>query len=65
MITDERIYHRLPLEVQLRKLNREIQNEGLLAEARERKFFQKPISRRQRRESAKRRLVIRRARYGY
>ncbi|TSC95774.1 MAG: Uncharacterized protein CEN88_435 [Candidatus Berkelbacteria bacterium Licking1014_2] len=56
---------RMPIEVQLRKLNREIQQEGILTEARQRRYFAKDITRRQRRESAKRRLVIRRARYGY
>lgn len=52
-------------DVLVRKFFREVQQSGLLTEAKRRRFREKPISRIKRRVSAKRKEVIRRQRRGY
>ncbi len=46
------------LENMIRRFNRKVQQSGVLAEARKNQYFEKPISKRDRREKA----IIRRAR---
>lgn len=55
----------VPLEVQLRKFHRDSQQNGILSEIKRRRFSEKPLSRRKKRESAIRKAARRRIRYGY
>lgn len=47
-------------EVALKRFNRKIQQDGILAEARRREHFEKPAVKRKRKEAARRRKMVRR-----
>ena len=46
-------------EIALKRFNRKIQQDGILAEARRREHYEKPSVKRKRKEAAKRRKAIR------
>lgn len=46
-------------ETALKRFNRKVQQDGILAEARRRGYFEKPSVKRKRKEAAKRRKVTR------
>ena len=46
-------------ETALKRFNRKVQQDGILAEARRRGYFEKPSVKRKRKEAAKRRKVAR------
>lgn len=49
-----------PFDTALRRFNRKIQQEGILAEARRREHYEKPSVKRKRKEAARRRKSLRR-----
>jgi len=51
-----------PIDALIRKFNRKVQTEGILAELKKREYYLKPSSRRQQEEAQKRRKVFRRPR---
>lgn len=52
-------------EVMMRRFFREIQQSGILSEIKKRRFYQKEISRRKRREIARRKVQIRKLKRGF
>ena len=52
-------------EVLLRRFNREVQQDGVLSEVKKRRFFEKKISRRKIRESARRKAIRFAKKYDY
>lgn len=46
-------------ETALKRFNRKIQQDGILAEARRREHYEKPSVKRKRKEAAKRRKIVR------
>lgn len=52
-------------DVLLRRFFRDVQQSGILSEIKRRRFFEKEISRRKRRESARRKVERRKIKRGY
>jgi small subunit ribosomal protein S21 len=48
-------------ETALKRFNRKTQQDGILAEARRREYFEKPTMKRKRKEAARRRKAVRRS----
>lgn len=48
-------------ETALKRFNRKIQQDGILAEARRREHYEKPSVKRKRKEAAKRRKIVRKS----
>ena len=61
-MTEVRPEHNESFEGMLKRFNRKVQQEGVLSEARRRNRFEKPPTRRKRKEAAQRRVAIRAAR---
>ena len=51
-----------PIDALIRKFNRKVQTEGILADLKKREYYLKPSSRRHQEEAQKRRKVFRRPR---
>lgn len=58
-MTEVRISSTDSFETALKRFNRKIQQEGVLAEARRRAYFEKPSMKRKRKEAARRRKLQR------
>ena len=58
-MTEVRITEHETFETALKRFNRKIQQDGVLAEARRREHYEKPSVKRKRKEVAKRRKMLR------
>jgi len=58
-VTEVRISEHETFETALKRFNRKIQQDGVLAEARRREHYEKPSVKRKRKEAAKRRKMLR------
>ena len=58
-MTEVRISEHETFETALKRFNRKIQQDGVLAEARRREHYEKPSVKRKRKEAAKRRKLLR------
>ena len=58
-MTEVRISEHETFETALKRFNRKIQQDGVLAEARRREHYEKPSVKRKRKEAAKRRKMLR------
>ncbi|HVB62698.1 MAG: 30S ribosomal protein S21 [Ktedonobacteraceae bacterium] len=59
-MSEVRVGENEPFDTALRRFNRKIQQEGILAEARRREHYEKPSVKRKRKEAARRRKSLRR-----
>jgi small subunit ribosomal protein S21 len=59
LLSEVKISENEPFEVALKRFNRKIQQDGILAEARRREHYEKPSVRRKKKEAAKRRKTAR------
>ena len=57
-----RLNHDEPFDSMLRRFNKRVQQDGILAEARRREHFEKPSTKRKKKEAAKRRKSARQTR---
>ena len=51
-----------PFEAALKRFNKKVQQEGILAEARRREHYEKPSVKRKKKEAARRRKLLKKAR---
>jgi len=51
-----------PFEVALKRFNKKVQQEGILAEARRREHYEKPSVKRKKKEAARRRKLLKKVR---
>ena len=58
-MTEVRVSEHETFETALKRFNRKIQQDGVLAEARRREHYEKPSVKRKRKEAAKRRKMLR------
>ena len=61
-MTEVRIGDNEPFEVALKRFNKKVQQDGVLAEARRREYFEKPSVSRKKREATKKRKSSRSSR---
>jgi small subunit ribosomal protein S21 len=59
-VSEVKVGENEPFDTALRRFNRKIQQEGILAEARRREHYEKPSVKRKRKEAARRRKSLRR-----
>jgi small subunit ribosomal protein S21 len=60
-LSEVKISENESFETALKRFNRKTQQDGILAEARRREYFEKPSMKRKRKEAARRRKAVRRA----
>lgn len=58
-MTEVRVSEHETFETALKRFNRKIQQDGILAESRRREHYEKPSVKRKRKEAAKRRKMLR------
>jgi small subunit ribosomal protein S21 len=61
LVSEVKISEHESFETALKRFNRKIQQDGILAEARRREHYEKPSAKRKRKEAVRRRKTIRKA----
>lgn len=59
LVSEVKVGDHESFETALKRFNRKIQQDGILAEARRREHYEKPSVKRKRKEAAKRRKIVR------
>ena len=61
LVSEVKVGDHESFETALKRFNRKIQQDGILAEARRREHYEKPSVKRKRKEAAKRRKIVRKS----